>query len=677
MAGEDSGFCYNPRVSILSARDLSKAYGPRTLFSGLSLAIQPGEHVGLLGRNGAGKSSLLRVLAGLEPPDGGTLERKRGATVALLSQTPVLPPDMTPRAIAEAGLAGWHAARTRHDEVSAALELGGEHGGDGSQHDALLAEQAQLAETIEHLGGWDKGHRAVEMLERFGVREIDRAVAGMSGGEQRRVALAALLIAEPDLAILDEPTNHLDLETIEYLEEHLAERFKGAVLLVTHDRYVLDAVAERVLELEHGTLREFAGSYSDYLEHKEVLLGHAERAEQNRQNQLRRERAWLLRGAKARTTKQKARIKRAEALIAVEAPRVDARAELTGLEAGASQSGKTILELAGVTVELGGRTLIDALDLHMVPGERMGVLGPNGAGKTTLLKLITGELAPTKGKVVLGTRTQVAYFDQARIELRDDWSVFDNVAGRHGAERDGGGQVVIGALTLTMRQYLERFLFDGHKQRQPLGSLSGGERARVALAQALRGGANMLLLDEPTNDLDFATLGELEELLGSWPGCAVVVSHDRAFLNLVATTMLVFEGDGAVVRYQGNYDTYRRLREAAREQQAARESAAKRRDDKPARGAATAVPAAAKAPAAKPAPAGKPLTYAERIELDGIIDRIAAAEQKLSALDATLADPATYKQSADAQRKTQLAADEARAEVARLTARWEALEARR
>jgi ABC transport system ATP-binding/permease protein len=667
-------------VSVLSARDLSKSYGPRTLFSGLSLAIQPGEHVGLLGRNGAGKSSLLRVLAGLEPPDGGTLERKRGASVALLSQTPVLPPDATPRAIAEAGLAGWHAARARHGEVTALLaedglgqgrlERGANEHEDG--HAALLAEQAQLAETIERLGGWDKGHRAVEMLERFGVREIDRAVSGMSGGEQRRVALAALLISEPDLAILDEPTNHLDLETIEYLEDYLAERFAGAVLLVTHDRYVLDAVAERVLELEHGTLREFAGSYSDYLEHKSELLAQEQRTESNRQNRLRRERAWLLRGAKARTTKQKARIKRAEALMAVEAPRVDARAELAGLQAGAAQSGKTILELAGVTVELGGRTLIDKLDLHMVPGERMGVLGPNGAGKTTLLKLITGELLPTRGSVRLGTRTQVAYFDQARIELHDDWSVFDNVAGRHGAERDGGGEVKIGALSLTMRQYLERFLFDGSKQRQPLASLSGGERARVSLAKALRGGANMLLLDEPTNDLDFATLGELEDLLGSWPGCAVVVSHDRAFLNLVATTLLVFEGDGAVVRYQGNYDTYRRLREAARE----------RKDPGAGAGAGAGAGVGASADAGAGAGVGvgaghdKPLSYAERIELDGIFDRIAAAETKLAELDTALADPATYKQGPDAQRATQIAADEARSEVNRLTARWEALEAR-
>jgi ATP-binding cassette subfamily F protein uup len=311
--------------------------------------------------------------------------------------------------------------------------------------------------------------------------------------------------------------------------------------------------------------------------------------------------------------------------------------------------------------------LIDRFSLHMVPGERMGVLGPNGAGKTTLLKLIAGELQPTAGKLILGTRTQVAYFDQARADLRDDWSVFDNVAGRSGAERDGGGAVQIGALTLTMRQYLERFLFDGSKQRQPLASLSGGERARVALAKALRGGANMLLLDEPTNDLDFATLGEVEELLGSWPGCAIVVSHDRAFLNLVATSLLVFEGDGQLVRYQGNYDTYRRLRE----QRAAAEPPAEPIE---ARRAARVEPAAV--PAAPAGTAAKALSYAERIELEGIFDRIAAAEATMEQLEAALSDPATYKEGPDAQRRAQTAYDAARADVARLTARWEALEAR-
>jgi ATP-binding cassette subfamily F protein uup len=649
-------------VSILSARELSKAYGPQTLFRAVSLSLLPGERAGLLGANGAGKSSLLRVLAGVEPPDGGVIERKRGASALFLPQEPRLPGEQTPRALVEAGLADWHAARARHAEVTAALAHA------GAAQDALLAEQAQLAERIEHSGGWERGHLVVDVLQRLGIADVDRAVGSMSGGEQRRVALARILVAEPDLAILDEPTNHLDVETIEYLEEYLTERFAGAVLLVTHDRYVLDAVAERIFELEHGELREFAGSYSDYLEHKEQLLAHAQRAESNRQNRLRRERAWLLRGAKARTTKQKARIKRAEALMAVEAPRLAARAELAGLSAGAAQIGKTVLELHDVAVAIAGRTLISGLTLHMVQGERMGIVGPNGAGKTSLLRLCSGELAPTRGRVKLGARTQVAHFDQARAALRDDWSVYDNVAQREGAERDGGGHVYFGALELDLRSYLERFLFDGSKQRQKVGALSGGERARVALAKALRTGANLLLLDEPTNDLDVAMLGELEDLLCAWPGCALVVSHDRAFLNLVATSILAFEGSGVLTRYAGNFATYREQRAAAqaRAQPPASQGAAPRRL------------APQQAPkAAEAAPLRRPLTYAERLELAAIVDRIADAEAVLAQHEAALSDAATYSQGPAARKRAQDAYESARAAVAQLNARWEELETRK
>ncbi len=650
--------CYNPAVSILSARGLAKAYGPQTLFADASLTIEEGERVGLIGPNGMGKSTLLRVLAGIEPADDGLIERKRGSTALYLAQEPKLPPAATPRAIVEQGLSQWHAARARHAEVTAAIAAGQ---GGAEQ----LAEQARLADSIERLGGWEQGHLAEVMLGRFGVRELDRNVGAMSGGEQRRVALAQILIARPELAILDEPTNHLDVDTIEYLEQYLAEDFRGAVLLVTHDRYVLDAVADRILELENGTLRGFTGGYSEYLEQKAELLAHASRSEQNRLNRLRRERAWLLRGAKARTTKQKARIKRARALMAVEAPAEAARAELLGLQAGAAQTGKTVLELHDVRMELAGRVLIAGLTLHLVQGDRIGVLGPNGAGKTTLLRLVAGELQPTAGAVKLGSRTKLAYFDQARAALRDDWSVFDNVAEREGAQRDGGGQVRIGDLVLELRAYLERFLFDGAKQRQKVAALSGGERARVALAKALRGGANLLLLDEPTNDLDVATLGELEELLGSWPGCALVVSHDRAFLNRVATSVLAFEGEGALVRYQGNYDTYRALRAQAPGRAAA-----------PVPKAITATQAGPAAPVTGPSGA-KPLTYAERLELARIVDEITAAESALARLEAALADPSTYGRGAEAQKDAQRDYAAAREALARLSERWEELESRR
>jgi ABC transport system ATP-binding/permease protein len=382
-------------------------------------------------------------------------------------------------------------------------------------------------------------------------------------------------------------------------------------------------------------------------------------------NRLRRERAWLLRGAKARTTKQKARIKRAEALIAIEAPREVPRVELEGLETSARPSGKSVLELHDLRLDLGGRTLIAGLTLYLVQGERVGVVGPNGVGKTSLLKLVSGELAPTGGETKLGARTRIAYFDQARADLRDDWSVFDNVAGREGAQQSGGGHVQLGDTTLELRAYLERFLFDGGKQRQKVLGLSGGERARVALAKALRDGANLLLLDEPTNDLDVSTLAELEELLVGWPGCALVVSHDRAFLDRVATCMLAFEGGGAVVRYQGNYQSYLAQRERA-VQVETRDA----RKPQPAR-------ADARAQSSPPPDlTRKALTYAERLELAGIVDAIAAAESDLARREAALSDPAIYTASADAQKGARSSYEQARAEVMRLTTRWEALEAR-
>jgi ATP-binding cassette subfamily F protein uup len=643
-------------VSVLSARDLVKAYGPQTLFAGASLTIEAGERVGLLGANGTGKSTLLRVLAKVEPADEGVIDRQRGASILYLPQEPKLPPNETPRQIVERGLADWHRAAERHAEVTAVIAR-------GEGDDETLAEQARLAESVERHGGWDQGHRVVEMLQRLGIRDVDRAVGSMSGGEQRRVALANILVARPDLMILDEPTNHLDVETIEFVESYLAERFEGAVLLVTHDRYVLDAIADRVVELDRGVLAEFAGGYSDYLEQKAEALAHEQRVEQNRLNRLRRERAWLLRGAKARTTKQKARIERARDLMAVEAPKEAARTALAGLEGGAERLGKTILDLTDVTIEIGGRTLIEGLNLQMVAGDRIGVVGPNGAGKTTLLRLVSGDLTPARGTVVLGQNTRIAYFDQARAALRDDWSVFDNVAEREGAERTGGGQVHIGALTMDLRVYLERFLFDGSKQRQKVSALSGGERARVALAKTLRGGANMLLLDEPTNDLDVATLGELEDMLTAWPGCTLVVSHDRYFLNSVATSILAFEDGGKVVRYPGGYDSYRSLREEA----LAREQAKVEKTG----------PKAAPAAAAPVTAAPKKLTYAERIELDGILDKIAEAEAKVERLEADLADPNAYAKGADAMKRLRTEYEEAGAEVTRLLARWESLESRR
>jgi len=638
-------------VSIVSARNLSKAYGPQTLFSEIALTINSGEHVGLLGANGAGKSTLLRVLAGKEAADEGTIDRRRDARILYLSQEPALDDSATPRQLVEQGLSDWHQAKLRHQELTHALEA-------GSGDAALLAEQAKVAEVIERLGGWTRDHVALQMLDHLGVRDIDRTVATMSGGERRRVALAQLLVAEPDLAILDEPTNHLDTDTIEWLETYLAEKFAGAVLMVTHDRYVLDAVADRILELEGGAILEFEGGYAEYLERKAELEEHAGRVEKNRVNLLRRERAWLMRGARARSTKQKAHLQRAKAIVGTRAQQDAPQASFAGLEQGAGRTGKTILDLEEMGFEIGGKKLIDSLTLRLVGGDRIGIVGPNGAGKTSLLKVVSGELSAVRGKVVRGVNTRFVYFDQTRSQLNDEWSVIDNVAEREGADRNGGGVVLMGERSIEMNVYLEQFLFDRSKQRQKVAALSGGERARVALAKALKTGANLLLLDEPTNDLDIATLSALEELLESWPGCALVVSHDRYFLDRVSTSILAFEGNGKVTRYPGGYETYRSLRRLPE--------------------ASVAVPTTLRSAQEATRPTGpKPLTFAERKELDGILDEISRLETGTKDLEKQLADPALYARGTEhAQR---LRAEHARTghALAERTARWEELEARR
>ena len=543
-------------MPVLTAHSVTKAYGLRPLFDQATFTIRRGEKVALLGPNGTGKSTLLRVLAGLEPLDTGTIDRRRDAVILYLPQEPELDPARTPREIAREGLTHWHAAKSKYDAVSERI-------GAGEMTDELMAEQAKLAEDVERLGGWSRDHEVDEILLHLGVIDVERPVGTMSGGEKRRVALARILVAKPDLAIFDEPTNHLDADTIAWLEDYLVREFPGAVLLVTHDRYVLDKVATRVFDLENGQVTEYTkrsdreGAFVDFLEQKAERLAQAGRVESNRQNFLRKEIEWLRRGPKARSTKQKARIQRAETAIAADGPRLRGEVELVGLEAGSSRLGKTILDIENVSLDLGGRRLIEDLSLRLVKGARVGIVGPNGAGKTTLLKLVTGELVPTSGKVTKGLQTKIAYFDQSRSTLRDDWTVFDNVAEREHSDKTGGGTVTIGDRVLGMRAYLELFMFDGAALRRKVSALSGGERARVALALALKTGANTLLLDEPTNDLDMDTLGSLEDLIETWPGCVLVVSHDRWFLDRVATSILAFEGGGKVQLYAGNWESYR------------------------------------------------------------------------------------------------------------------------
>ncbi|MBX7195424.1 MAG: ABC-F family ATP-binding cassette domain-containing protein [Sandaracinaceae bacterium] len=659
-------------MSILDARGLKKAFGPQVLCDDVSLTLEEGERVGLVGKNGCGKSTLAKMLAEVEPHDGGSIAKRRGARVGYLAQSPELDPTRSAWDEACAGLSRWNEAKRAYDEATQALEsrtFEGEPSGD-KRTEALLHTQSDALARIEHLGGWEPQHRVRALLEHLGVREPLRALGTMSGGEQRRVALARLLVEEPDLAILDEPTNHLDADTIEWLEAYLIETYTGAVLFVTHDRYFLDRIVTRTWELERGKLHVYDGGFEEYLVAKAERAEHAAREEQNRQNFLKKELDWLRRTPAARTGKQKARIQRAEDALSVRGPERERKVELS-MET--SRTGKTILDLKGLGVTVGegaeARTLIASLDLALTKGERIGIVGANGSGKTTLLRAVLGQLAASpgvavRGQIVVGQNTKVAYLDQARSGLDPDKSIVDNVA-------PGQSHVDFAGSRMDVRSYLERFLFDTWQQRQPVGSLSGGERARALVARMLLTPASLLVLDEPTNDLDVATLGSLEEMLVELDGTALVVTHDRWFLDRVATAILAFEGDGRVVRYGGNYSTYRKLKAEAEQRAKDEREAAMTKASKP---ASTTASAPSK-PAADPKKKG--LTYGERIELESIMDRIEAAEARVAETEAALADPELFaKRGHEVPQRTK-DADEAKRALETIMARWEELESKK
>lgn len=633
-------------MPVLVAQDITKSYGQKTILDRVSLSIHSGERVGLVGSNGSGKSTLARILAGLEPADAGSVAVRREASVAYLAQEPILDPDATARSIVTAGLGSWSLAKTNYDALSAKIAAG------EGKTDKLLAEQAEAAAQIERLGGWDLMHRVEEILGHVGIERLDTPTRELSGGDKRRVALARILVAPPTLLILDEPSNHLDVETIAWLETYLSDEFEGALLVVTHDRYLLDRIVDRTLELHRGTVHSYDGGYETYLEAKAERMALEARTEQNRQNFLRGELEWLRRQPKARTTKQKARIQRAEAAKDARPQRAEKTARLT---AEASITGKTLVELRNISIEMAARTLVKDLDLTILAGERIGIVGRNGTGKTTLIRTILGELTTAKGEVVLGKNTKVGYFDQHRSGLDEDASVYDNVAA-------SGNKIELGGQPIEIRSFLERFAFDPHAQRQPVRSLSGGERARVALAKMLADKHGLLILDEPTNDLDLATLSALEEMLTEYSGSALVVTHDRWFLDRVATSLLVFEGNGKVVRYAGGYSDYllqKAAADAAKEEQA--------------RAVVEAKNVSKEKPAVKNAKT-KGLTWAEQREFETILEKVDAAEQEVAACEKALSDPALYASRANEVPAMTRKLDEAKARAAALMARWEELE---
>ncbi len=645
-------------MPILDASQLRKFVSDRTLFDDVQLTIRRGEKIGLVGHNGSGKSTLGRVLAGLEEADGGRISRRRDSTVAYLAQEPRFEPGKTVREVVLESLTEWSATRRRFDELTEALSAPLSEKTDPEVLARLAAEQAEVGETLERHGGWEREHEAEMTVGHLGISDASRRVDSLSGGEARRVALARLLVGEPDLAILDEPTNHLDLATIEWLEEYLRDRFKGALLLISHDRSVLDAVTTRTLEIDDGRVDSYDGGYARYLLAKAEREALEDRTWRNTQNFLRREVEWLRRAPKARGTKQKARISRAETALDQKAPKAERQADL---RLQSSRQGKTILDLKDLVLERDGKPLVTGLDLALRPGDRIGIVGPNGSGKTSLLLAILEQLAPVRGEIVRGTNTRIGYLDQARSELDPKASVLEAAVG-------DASEIAIGEERLSVGSYLERFLFDRKQQRVQVGELSGGERARVCLARLLAQQCNLLMLDEPTNDLDVATLAALEAMLLDFGGSILLVSHDRWLLDRVATGILAFEGDGRVEYHVGNYSDYRERRDRA---PAPSDSASSKRTKR------TGIDSQATPLASAPSPtAPKKLSQKERRELAGLFESIEAAEQVVADLQARLSDPETYQKPREEVARIQRELEAAESEAARLTQRWEELEAR-
>jgi ATP-binding cassette subfamily F protein uup len=524
---------------------------------------------------------------------------------------------------------------------------------------AALERQHALAERIEALGGWDLDHQIRGLAASLGVPPGDRVVDTLSIGERRRVALACAFLSGPDLLALDEPTNHLDTATTEWLEQRL-RAFAGAVLLVTHDRWFLERVATRIAEIDRGGLYVYDGGYSRFLEQRAARLGAESEAERQRAAFVRRELDWVRRGPAARSTKQRARLERFDAAVAARPDdvRPDDRQLALRIPSG-PRLGGIVVEAEGLALQLGGKRLFAGLDFAMVAGERVGIVGGNGMGKSTLLRVLLGEQAPDAGTVRRGVNTQPLFLDQTRSTLDDRQSVVEAVA----AQND---HVFLEDGPVHVRTFLRMMLLDDRVAAARVADLSGGERNRVQLARLLREGGNLLVLDEPTNDLDLMTLSALEEALAAFPGCALVVSHDRWFLDRVATSILAFEGDGRVTKYAGNYSDYLEAREAAAV--AASEAAAE---------AQRAVAAASKpATPAKPAPKPAGLTSPEKRELAGMEAAIEAAEAAVAAATEAVNDPALYTRGAADIAAAQARLSAAEAEVARLYARWEALLAR-
>ena len=526
----------------------------RQILKDISLSFLPGAKIGVLGLNGAGKSTVLRIMAGLDTDIEGDATPMPGITIGYLRQEPQLDPGKTVRETVEEGLSELNAARKRLDEIYAA------YGDADADFDKLAEEQAKLEAVLFAQGGDDLEQQLEIAADALRLPPWDATIGPLSGGEKRRVALCRLLLSKPDMLLLDEPTNHLDAESVEWLEQFL-QRFPGTVVAVTHDRYFLDNAAEWILELDRGRGIPWKGNYSSWLDQKQARLAQEEAAESARQKALKRELAWVRAGTKGQQSKSKSRIARFEELSSYEYQRRNETQEI--FIPVADRLGDQVIEFAGVRKAYGDRLLMDDVSFRIPAGAIVGIIGPNGAGKSTLFRMIAGKEQPDAGKITIGPTVKLAVVDQTREALDDTKTVFDDITG-------GRDLLMIGRFEMPSRAYLGRFNFKGGDQQKAVGTLSGGERGRLHLAKTLLEGGNVLLLDEPSNDLDVETLRALEDALSEFAGTVMVISHDRWFLDRIATHIIAFEGDSSVFFFEGNYQEYEANKKARLGEEAAR-----------------------------------------------------------------------------------------------------------
>ncbi|MBK1718309.1 ATP-binding cassette domain-containing protein [Thiocystis violacea] len=631
-------------MTLLSLDAIGLSYGQPPLLDEVSFAIERGERICLIGRNGTGKSTLLRIIDGEVQADSGQVRAGQGVRIGRLAQEVPKGQDASVFEVVASGLGELGELAREYFRRSHAL------GANASEED--LARLAHIQHQLDDQGGWEIEQRTEQVISRLGL-DAEADFKALSGGLQRRVLLARALVIEPDLLLLDEPTNHLDIETIAWLEEFLVG-FPGALLFVTHDRRFLQRVATRILELDRGRLTDWPGDYANYLRRREERLHAEAQAADQFDRRLAEEEVWIRQGIKARRTRNEGRVRALESMRDERRERRELQGSARIRVSAADRSGKLVAEAEGVTHGWGGAPVIREFSTLILRGDKIGIIGPNGIGKSTLLKLLLGELEPQQGRIQRGTNLQVAYFDQMRAQLDPEKTVWDNVAG-------GSDQIEIEGSSRHVLSYLKDFLFTPERARQPVKALSGGERNRLLLAKLFTRPANLLVLDEPTNDLDTETLELLEELLVKYSGTLLLVSHDRALLDNVVTSTLVFEGDGRVNDYVGGYEDWLAQRPRPAEPPTAKPPARQ---------------VGQEPESAKPKRGSDKLSYKETRELAELPARIESLELEQAELHGRLADPALYQADGGEAVKVRTKLEEVDAALEAAYARWEALAAR-